>query len=243
MEKETFNRVLIAVASPGECKSVLAGLDLTRIDVPELWQSVSVSPRVSILHTGVGKANAAGAVSRELAIANGTGFVPSYVGVLSIGLAGSYDASIGLGSSVLGLTQWMLDEGTIVDREPGWTSIEEAGWATISVEPIKGELNEFFKTITDHAADVGTISTISGTAAQRDAYLKRAPVKIETMESCSIAQVCSMFSIEYVDVRVISNFCGERKSDNHDFPGALKKVSAIMERCRSLFPVTGTVSQ
>jgi Nucleoside phosphorylase len=261
VEKEPLTRVLIAVASPGECKFVLAGLGLTDVEVPALWQAMTVSPRLSILHTGVGKTNAAAAVAKELAIANGNASAPCHGGatdspghgaargarpysaVLNIGVAGSYDPSIGLGSSVLGLKHWMLDEGTIVDREPGWTSIEEAGWATVSVEPVAGELHEFFKTLADHSADVGTISTISGTTAIRDAYLKRAPVKIETMESCSIALVCSMFSIEYVDVRVISNFCGERTSDNHDFPGALKKISAIMERSRSLFSLSETVSQ
>lgn len=261
-------RILIAVSSPGECKAVLAGLGCAHLAVPELWQTVAISPRLSVLNTGVGKSNAAAAVSKqlaqtsnatavngeraqtsnatavagaraqtsnatvvagELAQANGHNGGTEYGAVLNVGVAGSYDPSIGLASSVLGLKHWMLDEGTIVNREPGWVSIEEAGWATISVEPVKGELHKFFETIVDHTADVGTVSTISGTAEQRDAYLKRAPVKIETMESCSIALVCSMFSIEYIDVRVVSNFCGERTSDNHDFPGALTKLSKIVE--------------
>lgn len=242
-------RVLIAVSSPGECKSVLAGLGCAHVDVPELWQAVSISPRLSVLHTGVGKSNAAAAVSKELTQANnavsaqtnGQSGGTIYGAVLSIGVAGSFDPSIDLGSSVLGLKHWMLDEGTIVDREPGWVSIEEAGWATISVEPLKGELHKFFETIVDHTADVGTVSTISGTAHLRDTYLKRAPVKIETMESCSIALVCSKFAVEYVDLRVISNFCGERTTDNQDFPRALKKVVELTEKSRSLFALTDNV--
>lgn len=239
MEKELLKRVLIAVSSPGECKSVLAGLGFAHMEVPELWQALEVGPHLSVLHTGVGKSNAAGSVSKELATARNA--ANPYRGVISIGVAGSFEPSIGLGSTVLGLKHFMLDEGTVVDREPGWVSIEEAGWATISVVPQKGELQRRFESRVDHCADVGTTSTISGTTSQRDAYLKRAPVKIETMESCSVALVCSMFSIEYVDLRVISNFCGERTADNHDFPGALKKASMFLESCRPLFPVVEAV--
>lgn len=239
VEKEPVNRILIAAASPGECKSVLAGLGSAHLEVPELWQAVEVGPHLSVLHTGVGKSNAAGSVSKELGTARNAG--NPYSGVISIGVAGSFEPSIGLGSTVLGLQHWMLDEGTVVDRQPGWVSIEEAGWATSLVVPKKGDLHRLFESRVEHCANVGTTSTISGTTSHRDAYLKRAPVKIETMESCSVALVCSMFSVEYVDLRVISNFCGERTADNHDFPGALKKVSSFLESCRSLFPVVETV--
>lgn len=219
-------RLLLAVASPVEFKAVLKGAGVADDQVPPLWQTRECDS-ISILHTGVGKTNAAGAVSRELTR-------HSYGGVLSLGLAGSFDEKVGLCSSFLGINHYMLDEGAVVNpegavvkSENGWLSIEESGWATVSVKPDNGVLMNFFRTLVDNVGDVGTVSTISGTNNLSAEYQKRFKVRIETMESCAIAQTCSILSVPFADIRVISNFCGERKKDNHDFPGALEKMSEI----------------
>lgn len=222
------NRLLMTVASPIELKAVFSGFDLIDSETPALWETFDVSDGVSILHTGVGKASAAASVAKELFSAR------TYSAVLSIGIAGSYDPVIGLRCSVLGLKHWLLDEGTLVEREPGWISLEEAGWAKTSIEWRDCELIRSCKTIVDHEVDVATVSTISGTDALRDAYLRRANVKIETMESGAIAQVCAMKNLDYADLRVVSNFCGERKTDNHDFPGSMKQVSHLVRKFQSL---------
>lgn len=224
-------RLLITAASPVECEAIILGAQQLNSDVtevpnatpPALWQAIKFNDFVSLLHTGVGKANAAGAVATELARSS------DYAGVMSIGIAGSYDSSISLRSSVLGVKHWMLDEGTLVQKTPGWISLEEAGWAKISIDCDNSELHESCRSLVDHTADVATISTISGTTELKDLYLKRAGVKIETMESGAIALVCSMRTVPFADLRVISNFCGERVADNHDFPGALKKVSHLVQ--------------
>jgi futalosine hydrolase len=214
--------LLLTVASPIECKAVLAGLDVAELEPPGLWEKLDVGERISVLHTGVGKANAAGATSKELFGSQ------SYGGVISIGVAGSYEESIGLRSSVLGLKHWMLDEGTIVRNDPDWVSLERSGWAKTSVECDNGELHQHCRSLVDHMGDVATISTISGTNEMREAYLRRGGVMIETMESGAVALVCSMRKVDFADVRIISNFCGERTRDNHDFPGALKQVSHMV---------------
>lgn len=222
-------RLLLAVASPVEFKAVLKGADVADEEVPPLWETREFDS-ISILHTGVGKANAAGAVARELGR-------QAYGGVLSLGLAGSFDEKVGLCTSFLGIKHYMLDEGAVVNpkgavvkSESGWLSIEDAGWATISVKPDNGVLMNFFRTLVDNVGDVGTVSTISGTNELSSEYQKRFKVRIETMESCAIAQTCSILSVPFADIRVISNFCGERTKDNHDFPGALKKMSEISAR-------------
>ncbi|MDZ4835257.1 MAG: hypothetical protein SGJ27_15885 [Candidatus Melainabacteria bacterium] len=219
-------RLLLAVASPVEFKAVLQGAGVVDDEVPPLWETRELDS-ISILHTGVGKANAAGAVARELTR-------QAYGGVLSIGLAGSFDQKVSLCTSFLGINHYMLDEGAIVNpkgavvkSETGWMSIEDAGWATVSVKPDHGVLMNFFRTLVDNVGDVGTVSTISGTNDLSAEYQKRFKVRIETMESGAIAQTCSILKVPFADIRVISNFCGERTKDNHDFPGALKKMAEI----------------
>lgn len=215
-------RLLLTVASPIEIKAVFNGLDVPDQDVPPLWEIFDLDERISVLHTGVGKTCAAAAVSKELFGSE------TYCAVLSIGVAGSYDPAIGLRATVLGLNHFLLDEGSVLAREPGFISMEDAGWTKTSTVWRDSELHQHCRMIVDHEGDVATISTISGTDELRDEYVRRANVKIETMESGAIAQVCAMRNVDYADLRVVSNFCGERKADNHDFPGAMKQVSHLV---------------
>ncbi len=206
---------------------MLKGIGKTDEEPPELWQSFE-GATFSILHTGVGKANAASAVMKYLNRAGQNG--SRFKSVMSIGLAGSFSDDIGLGDSLLAKRHWMLDEGAVLPDPPGFRSLEESGWAKTSFELPHGELYERLSQVVMHECNVGTVSTISGTNEQRDAYRQRAPVQVETMESAAIAGACQGMAIEYEDVRVISNFCGERMPGNHNFPGALARLQEIIAK-------------
>ena len=139
MEFLGTKKILVAVASQGEFEAVLGGLGKASEKVPPVWQSLAIS-NLNILHTGVGKTNAAGAVSRELTIAEGK--EEMYSSVVSIGLGGSYDTNIKLGESVLGLDHILLDEGTISNA--GWVTLEKSGWSRTVIEANKGEFFNYY---------------------------------------------------------------------------------------------------
>lgn len=221
----SVGRLLLAVASQNELEAVFSGLGLALEDIPASWQSLDLDS-VTILHTGVGKTNAAGAVSRELTIAEGDG--SQYGHVLSVGLAGSYDHSIDLAEAVLGLDHVLLDEGTISDG--GWVTLERAGWARTVIRANPGKLFKQIASTVKHQGNIGTVSTISGTDRKMEIYKKRFEVMLEVMESAAIAEVCDKFMVEYVDLRVVSNYCGSRSPETHDFPKALKKLAELVSR-------------
>lgn len=218
-------RLLLAVASQNELETVFDALGLPREEIPPAWKTKEIDA-VTIVHTGVGKTNAAGAVSRELTLAEGDR--AQYSAVLSVGLAGSYDLSLKLGDTVLGLDHVLLDEGTISDG--GWVTLERAGWARTVITANKGKLFKQLAKHVDHQGNIGTVSTISGTDRRMEIYKKRFEVMLEVMESAAIAEVCDKFAIEYVDLRVVSNYCGSRNPDTHDFPKALETLRDLVSR-------------
>lgn len=225
LESLKVGKLLLAVASENELEAVFRGLSLDRQLIPPSWKSVEFG-NVTILHTGVGKTNAAGAVSRELTLAEGDN--SQYSAVLSLGLAGSYDLNLKLGDLVLGLDHVLLDEGTISDG--GWVTLERAGWARTVIRANQGKLFKKLSKYVDHQGNIGTVSTISGTDRKMEIYKKRFEVMLEVMESAAIAEVCDKFRIEYVDLRVVSNYCGARNPATHDFPKALARLEELVSK-------------
>ena len=78
-------RVLVAVAAPAEARAVLGGFGGANADpdgAETAWKLVAVSDRFDVVVTGVGKANAAGAVARVTDPAR-------HGAVLSVGVAGA----------------------------------------------------------------------------------------------------------------------------------------------------------
>lgn len=222
--------LLLTVASEGELNAVLKGLGAGDIEPPPAWQLVTVGS-MAILNTGVGKSNAAGAVSRELTLKESSD--SEYTGVISIGLGGSFNSKIKLGESVLGLDHILIDEGTISGE--GWVTLETSGWTRTVIASTPGQLNEYLKSKVDHVGNIGTVSTISGTNSKMNEYKKRFEVMLEVMESAAIAEVCDKFKIEYADVRVVSNYCGERTDESHDFPGALSHLTVLVRNIFDTF--------
>lgn len=218
---DNIGSVLIVVASLGELKSVLRGLGGDNTCSFPSWTTRRVE-HLSILHSGVGKVNAAGALAAELS-KSGT----SYEKVLGLGLAGTYDFSLPLKSVAIGKDHWMLDEGTASDETNRWRSLQDDGWAEVKAACTKGPLRTMLKPLADTEVNVATISTISGTDELAAVYQKRAAVTLETMESAALALVCEKYSIEFVDLRIVSNECGDRKTRKHDFPGALEKLQSV----------------
>jgi futalosine hydrolase len=241
-------RLLLAVASAGETNAVLKALMQTQpqtITHPQVgaqesdateavphgttedWKAIHLD-NFSILQTGVGKANAAGAVSRELTL--GAHDNRNYAGVLSFGIAGSLTSDVEIGSTVCASTVSFADEGTpsIQDRE--WTSLETAGWAQTYFPSEETCWVRYLQDNADHCGVIATVSTISGTDQIAEDYFKRTNAIAEAMEGAAIAQVCLRLGIPFAEFRVISNRCGNRNLHKLDIPTSFKKMREIIKR-------------
>lgn len=220
------NRLLLAIASGGEFGAVLKALN-QKVDENSKDWSASHFDSISILQTGVGKANSAGAVTRELTAAEANN--RHYGAVLSFGIAGSLDEQAKIGSIVFGSSAVFADEGTPCLANQDWTSLEQSGWARTSFQQSEYPWSQYLSLSADHVGVIATVSTISGTNEIATQYAKRTGAIAEGMEGAAIAQVCSRLAVPFAELRIISNRCGNRDVNTLDIPTSFKRLAQVVQ--------------
>lgn len=218
---------MLAVAAPIEVRGVLAGLSTPDTPIPALWEVATVTPQVHVLHTGVSKSNAAGALATTLHPNH------PYGAVLSLGIAGALPGSgLKVRQSITATACMFADEGLVtVD---GFQTLANMGFPVDSTLeapeaiPTAPVLQHVFRSETDAAGTIATVSTCSGTDAIASEVVRRTGALAETMEGAALALIARRRGIPYCEVRTISNHTGERAAQQWDIPGAVARLSDIV---------------
>ena len=192
------------------------------------WQAIHFE-NFSVLETGVGKTNAAGAIAKELERANAAN--RKYGGVLVMGIAGALDERLVLGSAVLADRCILVDEGTpLASAEKDWRSLEEAGFAQVSFPVRKTEWWQELSKQVDKIGGIATVSTISGLPELAKSYRLRSQAVAEGMEGAAVAQVCARYEIDFAELRTISNICGNsnREENPWDFGKSFRRLRELV---------------
>jgi futalosine hydrolase len=183
-----------------------------------------------VLAVGVGKLAAAIGLTRALAEAR-----PDVV--LSFGLAGAYPARhlrAGLpGLELLDVCvvgeEWLVDEG--VEQPDGFRDLAAMGLGEIGPWPADDALSDRLIALLGCPRVVGaTVSTVSGIDRLSHAYAQRSGAQIETMEGAAVAAVCRRFGVRFAELRVISNYTGDRDRSGWDLEGSLARLAEVMDR-------------
>lgn len=220
---------LVVVAAPAEAAAVRAGLGFQgspagsgRWD----WALAEVAPGIDLLETGVGKVNAAAAVTRR--------FDPPRHGfVLNLGICGTLRPllELPLGAVVAADRSVYADEG--IATPEGFQSIPQMGFP---FGPFDGEGVEsdaaLLAAARKHAAAVGpiaTVSTCSGTDALAAAVSRRTGAIAEGMEGAAIGHALARIApgAAFIEVRVVSNSTGDRSRQVWDIRGALARLGTL----------------
>lgn len=155
--------------------------------------------------------------------------------VCVFGVAGAFavrDSSSGAGPlAVLDLalvgSDSLCDEG--VETDAGFVSTQSLG---LVADALVGAAAEPTRRLADALRApivVGaTVSTCSGTDARATAMWARTHAQVETMEGAALALVCARFGVPWVQVRVVSNRCGDRARGGWDLVGAVARLRAAM---------------
>lgn len=227
----SMRRVLVAVAAPAEARAVLGGLggpsaDLGAAEAP--WRLVEVSRRFDVVVTGVGKANAAGAVARVADPAR-------HGAVLSVGVAGALSrggVELPLRATVAAEAAAYADEGSATEH--GFVDIAALGFAPVAgggmafaADPA---LVALLRPGVDAVGVIATVSTCSGTDALAAEIARRTGAVAEEMEGAAVAQTALRLGIAFAEVRVISNTTGDRAKQRWDLKGALERLSDVCAR-------------
>lgn len=226
--------ILLVVAASTEARSVVAGVTGSRPEALRvLWEPQQLDERVSLLLTGVGKANAAGAVGHALAR-------ETFGAIVSIGIGGALptDESAATyhherGDIVRCERSVFADEGVI--SSSGWESMADRGFGPRIDLPESDSmaidadaraldlLSERFPA----SGSAATVSTCSGTDEAAWATASRSGCTVEAMEGAAVGLVALRLApeIPFVELRVISNRTGS--DPRWDLPLALDRLAEL----------------
>lgn len=191
---------------------------------------------VCLLHTGVGKANAAAAVTALLACCR-----PAAVVV--VGCGGAYpDSGLGVGDLALATAEVYGDEGVLAPE--GFRDMEAIGLPLVEREGLR-LFNHFSVDLLllekarvrlqAAAAESGwrlaegpfvTVSTGSGTALAGAELARRTGGICENMEGAAAAQICVRHMVPFLEIRGISNLVEDRDLSRWD----LKAGAEVAQR-------------
>ena len=214
------------MAAPTEARAVLTGLASDAGLAERPWVLHRLNETVDAVVSGVGKANAAGAVARVADPA-------SHGAVLSVGIGGALPGSeIRLRDVVVATRCLYADEG--IDSPSGFRDCPSMGF---SLGPFEGSgpdvprwLVEPLRPLADAAGPIATVSTCSGTDVAADRVRERTGGIAEAMEGAAVAHVAARLGIPAGEIRVISNTTGDRPRQTWDLSGALRVLAGVIGR-------------
>jgi futalosine hydrolase len=218
-------RPLIAVAAPAEARAVLDGLRTDPTIEARPWV-LHPFQDADIVMTGVGKANAAGAVAR---LADSS----RHAWILSTGVAGALPGSgLAIGQTILATASVFADEG--LQAEDRFSDCAQMGFPLAdfpgSAVPLDPALQALLRPLADREGPIATVSTCSGLDALARTIRDRTLALAEAMEGAAVGLVARRLGIPAAELRVISNTTGDRARQRWDLPAALTRLSDLAAR-------------
>lgn len=180
------------------------------------------------VEVGVGKSLAASRLARALA-----GTRPD--AVLAFGLAGAYPGrhladevpALALHDVCVVERSSFADEG--VESPDGFATLADMRLAEVGPFLADPALSERLAgALVCPRVHAATVSTVSGVEALSLAYATRTGASVETMESAALALVCRELGVRFVELRVISNYTGDRTRSGWDLEGSLARLRAAL---------------
>jgi futalosine hydrolase len=198
----------------------LAPCEVRRCNGYDLFRGTIFGRPVCLLHSGIGKANAAAAAMALLADCRPTALI-------MLGCGGAYpESGLAVGDLALATVEIYGDEG--VQAPAGFQDMEAIGLPLVEVDglrffnrfPVDGPLIERAQPLFMQAAEAAnaqlregpfvTVSTCSGTARAGAEIVRRTGGVCENMEGAAVAQVCTQQHVPFLEVRGISNLVEDR---------------------------------
>lgn len=217
----------------------LAPCEVRRCGRRDLLLGTLHGQRIALLHTGVGKSNAAAATTALLEHYRPTA-------ILLTGCAGAYPGSgLAVGDLALASEEIFGDEG--VATAEGFLDMADLGFPlTRNGEqsyynrfPLDADLRSRALPLIETAAQTArrrltsgpfiTVSSCSGTLAKGSQLGARWGGLCENMEGAAVAQTCALYDLPLLEVRGISNLVEDRDLSRWDLRGAARLAQAAVE--------------
>jgi futalosine hydrolase len=188
----------------------------------------SAAGEVVVAAGGVGMA--AAAASTAAALAGGAFAGGAFDLVLSAGIAGGF-GDLPIGSLVVGARSIAVDLGCQTDV--AFLPLSQMGLGVDTVNsPAQWRdvvaARSAASGIRVTVADIGSVSTITGTAESAAEHLGRHGAVAEAMEGFGVATAAALHDVPFVEVRSISNAVGPRDVSSWRIPEALSVLGGAL---------------
>ncbi|MFI4916883.1 MAG: futalosine hydrolase, partial [Phycisphaerales bacterium JB060] len=224
--------LVLVLAARIEAAAVLAGLG-TASDAPDDWQPARVTSNVHLLVTGVGKANAAGAVALALGSR-------SFRAVVNLGICGLLPIArpVAMGETIAASRSIYADEGLELP-DGSFIGCASMGFPLGPFDDwgvrADSDLLQILSPLASVTAPVATVSTCSGSDALARTVIERTWAVAEAMEGAAAGQVASRLGVPFLEIRVVSNTTGDRERQVWAIGPALRRVGEVAEGIRRAF--------
>jgi futalosine hydrolase len=191
----------------------------------EFIKTRNLSDTVKVLLTDVGLLQATYTITKAAAVLK-----PHTV--IQAGVAGCFDESIPLGTTMVVLRETVGDMG--VSQNNIFTSAFDMGLLKANEFPWTGEKLEnphtdLLKSASFVLADAVTVNEISTTEDRISYYKNGLGATVETMEGAALHFVGLMERIPFLQLRSICNYVGERDKEKWDMTLAIDNLNAALQ--------------
>jgi futalosine hydrolase len=169
-------------------------------------------PGFDLLITGVGMTATAFALGRKLSAA--------YSQVLNLGIAGSFNRNLPLGSLVYVRKDVFSELGA--EDHDNFISIDELGFGKSTVESPLLE-NDSLNGLLQVTGI--TVNTVHGNTESINRLLERHDPTVESMEGAAVLYACEQHNIPAIQVRSISNYVEARNKESWKIGLAIKNLN------------------
>ena len=215
-------RILVVAATAAEIAAFTAAARIERSS-ERSFRGQLAGHDIDVLVTGVGMVATAAASAAALAVGG-------YGLALNLGLCGTFDPAIPLGSVVHVVSDRLSELGA--EDGDGFLSLEQLGLADPDASPFTG--GAIVNATPPSNAVLAQLRMVRGitvnTVHGRDATIadarRRFDPDVESMEGAAFMYACAMRAVPYAQVRAVSNLVERRNREAWRIGPAIAAVSA-----------------
>jgi futalosine hydrolase len=176
---------------------------------------------------GIGRTNAACATTEAVLTRE------PFSAVISAGIAGALPGSgLSIGDVAVASSCVYAEEGLM--REEGFGDMKALGFRLGDFEgnavPVDPQLVRRAEERGFRVGPIATVATCSGTDAAAREVVRRTGALAEAMEGAAVVHAARRLGLPAVEIRAISNTCGDRKTQQWDVPRALGALGDAVRR-------------